>query len=44
MRSWAFLAVTAVLLVALGAIAASVFRRGRAEEGERPKHRMLEDD
>lgn len=44
MRSWALLAVTAALLAALAGIAAAVFRRGRREEGERPKHRMLEDD
>lgn len=44
MRSWALLAISAVLLAVLAAIAVAVFRKGRSEEGERPKHRMLEDD
>jgi len=43
-RSWAFLAVTGALLVALAWIAARVYRRGRRDEAERPKYRMLDDD
>ena len=42
--SWALLGVTLVLLAALAAIAIHAYRRDRAEEVERPKHRMLEDD
>lgn len=43
-RSWALLALTLLLVAGFGAIVAAVYRRGGAEEGERPKHRMLEDD
>jgi cbb3-type cytochrome oxidase subunit 3 len=43
-KSALFLAVTLVFLVIFGAIVVRIYRRGRKEEVERPKHRMLEDD
>ena len=43
-KSTLFLAITLVLLAILVGIAARLYRRGRREEVERPKHRMLEDD
>jgi hypothetical protein len=43
-KSALFLGVTLLLLFTLGVISFRLYRRGRQDEVERPKHRMLEDD
>ncbi len=43
-KSALFLAVTLLLLGVFGALVARTYRRGRRDEAERPKHRMLDDD
>lgn len=42
--SWTFLGITVFFVLVLAAIAVRTYGKGRKEDAERPKYRMLEDD